>query len=38
MTLLPITMKDNGKSADLVEIKQIVGKVLKRAIQKCNFY
>ena len=40
MTSLPITMKDNGKARTSWEPNKIyiVRKVLKRAIQKCNFY
>ena len=39
MTSSPITMKDNGKGADLVGTKQnkYCSNVLRRAIQKCNF-
>ena len=40
MTPLPIRMKDNGKVGTLSEPNKeyIVRKVLRRAIQKCNFY
>ena len=40
MMSLPITMENNGKMRTSVETNKIyiVGKVLMRAIQKCNFY